>query len=1466
MIKSKFYQIIAGFIAALFLASAGAYAQDVNEGEITEGTEYWFAIPHAWMTKKEYYRYQYPIMIWISSKVDTRATIEAESAGLLKTVNITKNKTKIVPVGDFLMCTNGEVVEDKGIHISSEDPISVSIYMSYRWTGEAFRVIPVEWLGKKYFSSNLYLDADMEKKPPQILIVATEDKTRVTYTPTAPTQLVDKGKTRSILMNKGDTYLIQGRIQGYENMWQDWITDITGTYIEADKPIAVLSGHTKGAFPYFIDYIGWAESHSYFMKNMLMEMLWPVELLGDEYVSAPIYYLDRSRDIHQDDRGDLVRIIATEDDTDIYIKTSGADEPKLMRAGLKKGEWYNFANQEEPAVYSTNDKPVLVTQYGKSWWSQVVPETQKDQDSPQNPPRNGQGMLLVLAPQNHWTSHANFYSPTDIDNFVYITFLFEDRQYLKFDGQNLIARFGSKVQRIEGTPYAYVTEQIGPGDHWISADSGATFAGYAYGNWDYCKDGHAYGYPVGINYATPCEDSLAMEDEIECGNVTGTAYSLPEESECAFLFSVRSKDLENYIFEVEEFEKGVDKEAKFTFTVIDPRKPAKGTVIIMAKSGKSISKTYEYIPAEIETDPTSTNFGQLEVGEKVCKNFKIINPGTVPLLVNDLRLKDNKVEFEVKKDQLPVEIAPGEFVMIEACATAKEISAYPVIDSVIAELECFEETIEELIFTTVEPVVFIYDAEWRNIPVGHEVEKSVNIENRSNVEIIVQSYAWDDKLHFTRTDLDARLPLSVPAHGTVPFKVWYMPDRANDFNTDPDIDTAHFVVETSAGKTVVKDKLFSEWIGNGIDAGPGIEGYDWFKRRVIDKWSTDNGVNEYQGTVVIKNTSDNAALDVVDVVIENDPDGVFRLDKSTLPKRLNALQEYTITAYFAPKAEKEYTSEVKFISEFEGDERPISGTLHGIGILPHIKFVDVEFDELLAKEETQEKNGPVISYYNNIENAMNLTIEDLYIDGPDAAAFRIVTDNFTIPTEQNPEVRPANENEPLFVPIEFAPQRSGDFTAYLRAKSDCYYDDDGDDPDVNERIRHGVLTGKAYLVGIEPTDYDFGRIFLHTSKDGGVVTLTNLGSKAVTIERDIAQSIKGKDAMNNSFRVKRWYTSVSGDNPQAPFDIEPKDVLTVEVTFHPNEDFEMGGVRDYEAYIEYETTNETAVSNLYGSTKMMETSFKIGKYGIDDAIAPGEKVEIDVVIPEQSSYLYTPDGMEEHNLSEANITKYVVRVKFREGGVSPEVQEVYPDAQTVTTSSLNSTLSEGFDVEAKVVDASYLECVFTAKAGKNLSGQEGLLFDFVMDTYLSDLDDIPLPVEFIAYEEDAEKYIDGNVPEEKPYLIIHEIPGSIKIDPVCVNNIRLVTVGPEYMFDDVYPNPVENAANLGFQIAFKARTTIKIFNSAGDLVATALDDELKAGRHEYTLDVGELGLGTGAYRLQFESGVYKVNKPLIIVK
>ena len=430
-------------LIALFLfTSLPSYSQ-IEDDQITEGTEFWFGIPHCLRDKNEPVRWGiYPIELWVSSKVDTKFKISSADGTMSgQTYTVRANEMRIVSLSDDLENNESEIISNKGIFIKADDPITVGVFTAYKWSGEAYRVIPVEWLGREYYTLNLYQDevkmytGYTEHKPGQILIVATQDNTTVIFTPKCDTEKgVKAGQPKQVKLNKGQTYLIHAKI--VPELKQDWKTDLTGTHIKASAPIAVISGHTKGTFARYSASMFGIKAD--FIRNMLIEMMWPVELLGCEYISAPIKYLDRTvYGLVEDDRGDLIRFVATQDGTEIYQMRQDGTSLKKIGPTMKAGDVYNLLTMEDPAFYKSN-KPVMVGQYGKAWVLNLPnPEISPKKDDLQNPSRNGQGMLLTLAPIERWTSYAAFRAVPRMDAFIYITLRSSDVGKIKYDGEYL---------------------------------------------------------------------------------------------------------------------------------------------------------------------------------------------------------------------------------------------------------------------------------------------------------------------------------------------------------------------------------------------------------------------------------------------------------------------------------------------------------------------------------------------------------------------------------------------------------------------------------------------------------------------------------------------------------------------------------------------------------------------------------------------------------------------------------------------------------------------------------------------------------------------------------------------------------------------------------------------------------------------------------------------------------------------
>ncbi len=1436
-------KLFSGFfiLSLIFLLPYPAEAQENNDNEeITHGLEYWVGIPHCRKSAGEPIRFgEFPIMLWLSSKVNTQATVTIKGLGTTNH-NIKEHQTTIVKIPDVIMNRESEVITEKGIHIEADDPITVAVYMAYKWSGECYRAIPVEWLGKKYVTANLYLDALEHYKPAQFVITATQNKTKVTYKPTANTVKVDAGHSNTVVLDKGETYLVEGRIEGMKYQKQTWSTDLTGTYIEADKPISVISGHTKGAFPRYQR--GMPTNYQFrwavFSKNMLIEMLWPIELLGKEYISAPIRYHDRERGLSgHDDYGDLIRIIAAYDETEVFVMRQNGSGFKRIGPELNRGDWFNLESQEE-ALYYKSTKPILMAQYGKSWWNMSIPggpdDSNKDKaDEIQNPTRSGQGMMLVLAPKEHWTSYAQFRSPYGIDNFIYMTFKRGDQNHITFDGQPLTGKFGTAMNAIEGTDYFYITEEVGPGDHHVEADSGVKFACYAYGNWDATKDGFAYGYPTGINYASVCEDTLLIEDDDTCGNVTGRAWVEPEDSSCAILFSIRFIEDESYNYEadIENFDPATAKEATFMLTVKDLSKSAKAVMRFMTRSGMIKQKTYTYIPEDVVADPDSIHFGTLTLNEKKCVPVKLKNPADVPVTIYELTLKHQYPEFEINSPDLPVTIPPKGEVEIEACATALKQIEQTITDTLLATLSCFKKAVLELKMGSGEPIIHVTDQEWVDIPIFKEVPKSVWIKNVGNKDLIVEDIDWDDKTHFTKVEnLREHFPLTLKPDENHEFTVYYRPNEAGV----TDIDTAHFI--SNAGSN---EKSWSEWKGIGIDAEPIIDGYDFGKRRIVKPHDGKNDSSYYEWNVNYGciATNDAAKLHVRNIYIEDDTDGVFRLDENNMIIDLTKGQFETLPLFFEPKEEKAYNAKVIIEAKFSELVKYDTAQITGTGIQPHVEIKGYEWTELLTVGDTRDGDGWLTNIIkSDAGKTQQLVIDDLVITGPDANAFE-VKQSFM---DQMPVY--VDPGDSLAVPYTFTAMHNGRHAALVQTVSNSW----------NPAEDSDSLIGIVAEFGLTSNDRDFGLHYV-TLDSTDTVYLQNQSSETIQVLEE--PTITGNDPQY--FTLDRYYVESTGQTPaQVPFDLQSQDKLISEVTFRT---FDTGDTAVFNAQIDYKTSIddyndvEPQTSNLTGEAMV----HKIVPWIDDDyntsPIHQDEYVqEIEVMMKNRND--------EKKPLHQANILGFTTDIKFTRDNQTSTI-DVFPaidDKDLGDSIITDETMTEGWSLDQAAIINDEILRVTMSQSDPNrplaVMG-EGVLFKFKLLPYLSDTATVPLPI--VTFEADP------------PYVLEYPEPGQITIQPVCVNTLRLIeSFGIQYSMSDVAPNPIDgnSTATINYSIGLESFTTIALYNSYGEKVGTFVNQKLKPGEYELSINISRLDLPSGVYYYKIKSGPYTETKPMVISK
>jgi len=439
-------------------------------------------------------------------------------------------------------------------------------------------------------------------------------------------------------------------------------------------------------------------------------------------------------------------------------------------------------------------------------------------------------------------------------------------------------------------------------------------------------------------------------------------------------------------------------------------------------------------------------------------------------------------------------------------------------------------------------------------------------------------------------------------------------------------------------------------------------------------------------------------------------------------------------------------------------------------------------------------------------------------------------------------------NGQLKVPVKFTANHAGDHTAQINVESDAPENPVGD------------LLGKGYLEGISSNDHDHGTLFVSQSNTG-LVFLTNTGSVSATINRDIDKSVSTVVGDAGTFIINGWKTAKTGlINPIAPFDLNPNDTLWVDVTFKPmtdkmivvNDPLE---TRSYQARIDYQTSIGNAVSSLTGKATVIRViaSIPAGVYKTD----PGKQIEI--------SYYLNKHPQETKQLSQANIKDWTADIIFKSTG-RQNIQDIFPvqrdnndktpfgckDIIKDNSISLNWTCIKADTTNGGTT----LRVRMTGNDAINLSGNTSILFSVKMNTYLSDLDLIPLPVTF-------------NVESSAtPYTIIDVVPGDIKINPVCVNTLRLIKLsGVQYSLAAAAPNPSGASTRINYSVGLEGQTRIELYNGNGEKVATLLNEPLKPGDYELMVDFNALNLSSGVYTYRMESGMYQSEpKQIIIVK
>ncbi len=226
----------------------------------------------------------------ITSRTSTEGTVSIPGLGFSETFQVEPGIVSIVLIPAEAKQVLSDQVHDVGIHVTSQDDISVTGGTFLSFNQGTYLALPTDVIGDQYV---LTTSANYTNTGGSFAIVGTKDDTRVTITPSVETGVRPANIPFEISLNAGEAYYL-------ENMTLN--KDLTGTLVDATAPVSVFGGHPCGVIPDGVS----------FCDDMLSQLL-PVEYWSTEFVTVP--FATRVC-------GDTFKVVAAEDGTEVSVDGS----------------------------------------------------------------------------------------------------------------------------------------------------------------------------------------------------------------------------------------------------------------------------------------------------------------------------------------------------------------------------------------------------------------------------------------------------------------------------------------------------------------------------------------------------------------------------------------------------------------------------------------------------------------------------------------------------------------------------------------------------------------------------------------------------------------------------------------------------------------------------------------------------------------------------------------------------------------------------------------------------------------------------------------------------------------------------------------------------------------------------------------------------------------------------------------
>jgi hypothetical protein len=378
------------------------------------------------------------LSLFITGDIATNGTVEILGLGFSVPFSVTPGTVTTVILPTTAAASGIDSIENKGIHVFAGEEVTVYGLNRISATTDAFLGLPTDILGTEYI--NLGYENVNIVNATQFGLVATQDNTTVTITPTVAAGLGRAaGVPFDILLNQGQTYQLVATGSAP--------TDLSGSIIFADQPIAVFGGHQCANIPF-----------GNIACDHIVEQLPPVSTWGNSFVTFPLATRVN---------GDTFRIMAAQNNTVVSING-------IIVATLGRGEIFETVLTAASRI--TSDQPVLLAQYSNSTSFDGV---------------TSDPFEVIVPPFEQFLAGYTITTPSSgfAINFVNVVASNSGVGTISIDGVIIPA---ADYTPIPGSSFSGVAVPVSVGNHSLSGPGPFGLTSYGFASFD------SYGYPGGL--------------------------------------------------------------------------------------------------------------------------------------------------------------------------------------------------------------------------------------------------------------------------------------------------------------------------------------------------------------------------------------------------------------------------------------------------------------------------------------------------------------------------------------------------------------------------------------------------------------------------------------------------------------------------------------------------------------------------------------------------------------------------------------------------------------------------------------------------------------------------------------------------------------------------------------------------------------------------------------------------------